>query len=123
MHRCESGPGTAALKAFLDKKLGDFNVDNEFHYCQWDTTDRASLAALTTTCEDYKDTLIKTINSLTRHSFLAKCQGKFLKAKKETLAKNEVIILGDFAENYQFLIQDEIQTTIGVRSTVHCIQL
>ena len=32
-------------------------------------------------------------------------------------------MLGDFAENCQFLIQDEIQTIIRVRSTVRYIQL
>ena len=35
----------------------------------------------------------------------------------------EALVLGDFAENYQFLIQDEIQTIIRVRSTVRYIQL
>ena len=50
------------------------------------------------------------INAITKHSFLAKCQANFLTAKKESLKANEVIVLGDFAENYQFLVQDEIQS-------------
>ena len=33
----------------------------------------------------------------------------YLKHKKEDLAMNEAIALGDFAENYQFIMQDEIQ--------------
>ena len=41
---------------------------------------------------------------------LAKCQANFLRAKKESLKVNEMIVLGDFAENYQFLVQDEIQS-------------
>ena len=45
-----------------------------------------------------------------KHLFLAKCQANFLRAKKESLKANEVIVLGDFAENYQFLVQDEIQS-------------
>ena len=32
-----------------------------------------------------------------------------LKDKKENLTRSEAIVLGDFAENYQFIIQDEIQ--------------
>jgi hypothetical protein len=28
---------------------------------------------------------------------------------KETIGMNEAIVIGDFAENYQFIIQDEIQ--------------
>ena len=42
--------------------------------------------------------------------FLVKCQANFLRAKKESLKANEMIVLGDFAENYQFLVQDEIQS-------------
>ena len=34
----------------------------------------------------------------------------FLRAKKESLKANEVIVLGDFAESCQFLVQDEIQS-------------
>ena len=55
-------------------------------------------------------TLISAINAITKHSFLAKCQANFLRAKKESLKANEVIVLGDFTENYQFLMQDEIQS-------------
>ena len=50
------------------------------------------------------------IDSLTKHSFVAKCQAKFLREKKDSLKPYEVIVLGDFAENFQFLIQDEIQS-------------
>ena len=39
-------------------------------------------------------------------SFLANCQANFLRAKKESLITD----LGDFTENYQFLVQDEIQS-------------
>ena len=50
------------------------------------------------------------INTLTKHFFLSKSQANFLKIKKESLLPNEAIVLGDFAENYQFIIQDEIQS-------------
>ena len=76
----------------------------------WQTTDRASLATVTSTCEKYNDTLISAINAITKHLFLVKCQANFLRAKKESLKANEMIVLGDFAENYQFLVQDEIQS-------------
>ena len=65
---------------------------------------------VTSICEQYKDTLISAINAITKHSFLAKCQANFLRAMKESLKVNEVIVLGDFAENYHFLVQDEIQS-------------
>ena len=56
---------------------------------------------------------------MTKHSYLAKCQGQFLKTKKENVTRSEAIVLGDFAENYQFIIQDEIQ---GYHwSKIYCI--
>ena len=54
--------------------------------------------------------MISAINAITKHSFLAKCQANFLRAKKESQKANEVIVLGGFAKNYQFLVQDEIQS-------------
>ena len=30
-----------------------------------------------------------------------------------------MIVLGDITENYQFLVQDEIQVAIGVKNTTH----
>ena len=62
------------------------------------------------TYEEYKDTLISAINAITKQLFLAQCQANFLRAKKEFLKPNEVIALEDFTENYQFLVQDEIQS-------------
>lgn len=110
MHRCEACPGREALQKFLDEKLVDVDPDDEFHFSQWDTTDRATLSTRTTTYEEYKDFLIDKIDNLTRHSYITKCQTRYLTKKKENLCSNEVLVLVDFAENYQFLIQDEIQS-------------
>ena len=46
MLRCESCPGSAALKKFLDDELSLLDMDSEFHYCRWQTADRAALATL-----------------------------------------------------------------------------
>ena len=54
--------------------------------------------------------LIDAIDKLTKHSYLAKCQAQHLNDKKQSLRSEEALVLGDFAENYQFLIQDEIQS-------------
>ena len=47
---------------------------------------------------------------MTKHLFLEKYQTNFFKSKKESLLFNVAIILGDFTENYQFLIPGEIQS-------------
>ena len=73
---CQSCPGTAILKEFLDQELNDHEDDEEFNYCQWDTTDRATLATITVTYEKYKETLTDVIEDLTRYSYIAKCDKK-----------------------------------------------
>ena len=35
---------------------------------------------------------------------------KDIKMEKESLLPNEVIVFGDFSEDYQFIVQDEIQS-------------
>ena len=68
MHHCESCLGRAGLKQFLDEQLSDVDSESEFHYNQWDTTDRAPLTTVTATCKEYKDVLIHAIDKLTKHS-------------------------------------------------------
>ena len=110
MHPCTNCLGTNALYKFLEEELSDIDPDFQFHNSEWQTTDRTSLVIVTSTCEEHKNTLKSAINAITKHSFLAKCQANFLRAKKESLKTNEVIVLGSFAKNYQFLVQDELQS-------------
>ena len=51
MHRCESCPGTATLKEFLDLELNKHEDDEEFDCCKWNTADRATLTTITATYE------------------------------------------------------------------------
>ena len=83
MHHCTNCSGTNALREFLEKKPSDINPDFQFHYSQWQTTDRASMVTVTSTCEEYKDILTSEINVIPKHSFLAKCQAHFLRATKK----------------------------------------
>ena len=53
--------------------------------------------------------LCEKINSVTTHSFIEKSQAKYLARLKDDLNDDEVIVLGYFAENYSFVVQDEIQ--------------
>ena len=46
--------------------------------------------------------------SITCHSYIAKSQARCLSELKENL-EDAIIVLGDFAENYTFAIQNEIQ--------------
>ena len=67
MHCCTSCPGINALCKFLEEELSEIDPDFQFHYSQWQTKDRACLVTVTSTCEEYKDTLISAINAITKH--------------------------------------------------------
>ena len=72
MHRCEFCFDTATMEEFIDHELNKHEDDEEFNYCQWDTTDRATLAVITVTQEKYNETLIDVVDHLIRHSYIAK---------------------------------------------------
>ena len=58
-----------ALRKFLEEELSEIDPDSQSHYWQWQTTDRASLVTVTSTCEEYEDTLISAIKPITKHVF------------------------------------------------------
>ena len=55
MYHCTNYPGTKALRKFLDGVLIDIDPYFQFHYSWWQTTYKASLVIVTSTCEEYKD--------------------------------------------------------------------
>ena len=50
------------------------------------------------------------MNKLTAHSYIAKSQANYLKHREAELQPHKAIVLADFAENYEFVIQNEIQS-------------
>jgi hypothetical protein len=108
LHRCPLCPGIAALKEFLTAKFD--NSDKEITINQWQHTDRTTLINQKINIEDVIDLICNKIDKLTSHSLIAKSQAKYLKDCKELLNQNECIVLGDFAENFQFIVQDEVQS-------------
>ncbi len=46
---------------------------------------------------------------LRRHEFIAKQQSSFCKKRREQLEDGEFLVIGDFAENYSFILQDAAQ--------------
>lgn len=45
-----------------------------------------------------------------QHDFIAKEQARYLKERRDSLDLGEFIIVGDFAENYSFVLQDAVQS-------------
>ena len=69
-------PWKVTSLTFLEDQVTGVDVDDKFQFSQLDTTDCATLTAIVTAYDEYQELLLKTINNLTRHSFLAKCQAK-----------------------------------------------
>ena len=116
MHRYSNCPGTDWLHAFLLEKLDtdennieDDEWDQTIMFKQWSTTDWAELVTRTEPVRDYVDLLVSHLNKSTELSYTRTAQSNYLKSLKETLPENEFVVLGDFVENYTFLMQDEIQ--------------
>ena len=108
IHRCDDCPGTQYLQNFLSETLT--SADEEISFQQWQSTDSTKLISQTLDLESFIDLVVKTIDRLTSHSYLAKCQARCLKIRKEQIGEDTAIVLGDFAENYSFVVQDEVQS-------------
>ena len=112
MHQCQNCPGEEPLKVFLTEKLlsnEEDEHDQVICFKQWTTADRSELITRTETVQDFVDILCSQLSKSTLHSYIAKSQANFLKDLKQNLPSNEVILLGDFAEIYSIVVQDEVQ--------------
>ena len=108
LHRCEKCPGLENLEMFLLAKFEESGA-SQVTFQQWDSTDRCSVITRMESIDTFIDIVLKSINNLTKHSFVAKSQSNDLKAKKSSLDPTEAVVLLDFAENYSFIAQDSIQ--------------
>lgn len=74
---------------------------------------RTQYATFNVSLEDHIDTLVRRLEELIPHSFIAKQKAKFLKETKAQLKSAEAIVLLDFSQNYSYCIQDEAQWAYG----------
>ena len=113
VHRCPNcSESNTLLQEFLFHTIGDFDDfddDDVIEFSQWTTTDRSILTHHTETVNEYVNIVIEQLHILTAHSYILKCQLRYLKKLKSEIDSSTVLVLGDFAENYQFVIQDEVQ--------------
>ena len=107
IHRCEKCPGKDALIEFLKEMLPE---EGSICYQQWQCTDISTLVAHTSDTAELISLLATSIDDLTTHSFIAKCQSQNLKNSKCYLRDDACIAIMDFSENYRYVIQDEIQS-------------
>lgn len=117
---CSNCPGTADLS---EEILAFFTMQycDEVRFSQWTTTDRATLQCHVENVTDFVDLLVNQLLALKKHQFIANNQSRFLKRMKDIVLEKEVIVTGDFSENYSFVVQDEIQGFhwSTVQATIH----
>ena len=88
----------------------DFN-EIEIDFKQWTKADGTNLTSMKLSLSEFINLLCEKIDKITSppNSFIARSQSNYLAYLKEKIGFNEAIISEDFAENYSFIIQDEIQ--------------
>ncbi|XP_046591732.1 uncharacterized protein LOC124293708 [Neodiprion lecontei] len=92
------------------ESLFDDNFVESISYKRWTHTDRSVLETIAQETERFLETLKEQTIVLKKHDFIAKQQSAYLKDRKSRLQPGEFLVLGDFAENYAFVVQDEIQS-------------
>ena len=95
IQRCENCPGDNNIREYLDGTFAD-SEEEEISFQQWQGTDRAMLCTQTTSIIEFLELLVDAISKLTVHSFIAKCQARYLKKSKRQLAGNIMFALLDF---------------------------
>ena len=58
----------------------------------------------------FVDLLATTVDDMTANHYISKAQSTCLMNQKENLDSDTCIIMIDFAENYQYVLEDEIQS-------------
>lgn len=122
MHKCAECPGREALFKKLEEITSDSgDYGEEIEYKQWISTDRCTLTTVKDSLDTFKNKLAECIWKLTVHHFVAKSQSDYLSKLKKELTHKEVIVQLDFAENYTFIIQDEVQSSYfnSKQATLH----
>ena len=62
-----------------------------------------------TTVEEFIEKVCEKLDMITSHSYIVKSQAEYLKKIKSKMSQKEVTILFDFAENFKFVVNDEVQ--------------
>ena len=93
------------------KECDDLSDIDKVSYLQWISTDRTKLVTITEWKADFVENFSSQVLKLTRHSFTAKMQSLYMKELTAGITPlTEIILQGDFAENFSYIVQDEIQS-------------
>ena len=108
LNKCEECPEPESISELLNNFL-EGNLVEEMIYKKWKTTDRAEMIVVKVTVENFIKNFIICLKKFKAHNFIAKAQSSYLKNLKNVIQPGEFIVIGDYSENYSFIIQDAIQ--------------
>lgn len=104
---CKECPGIKPLEELLISSLNDNDVD-QVKYKRWVGKPRANLETTELDSPEFVAEFCAKLQILLPHAFLTRKQANFVKNLRESLKKDEFLIICDFAENYAFLVQNAI---------------
>lgn len=108
LRKCNSCPGFEGISIELGKAFEVNNIKS-LEFLQWTNTDRSSIETVNKDTHTFIEMLKADASVLLTHNFIAKSQNKFFKELKLQLKEGEFIVVGDFSENFTFLVQNAIQ--------------
>lgn len=106
---CDNCPRKEEFINFLTAKFDRQGID-EIEFRHWISTDRSTLESQRLSADEFVQIFHEKLQALLQHDFFAKAQMSFLQQKKAQLNEGEFLVVGDFAENYSFIVQDAVQS-------------
>ena len=88
LHRFPSCPGSNILRSSLESHFSD--LDYEVTFQHWQSTDRMDLIQQTLEVDNFIQLTVNSIDKLIAHSYVGKCQRRYVKGRKDT-----VLVLAD----------------------------
>ena len=105
---CPECEDSSNLSSSLEESFTKLEIE-EITYKQWESIDRTDLVTHTDTVPEFVEKLIGKLQTLKLHQFIHSQQTSYYYSMKENLAPGEVLVVGDFSENYAFVYQDAVQ--------------
>ena len=109
MGYCKDCPGREGLIEHMNN-CEELSALEDVSYLQWVSTDRAKLVTIIESKADVIDNVSRQVVKLTRHSLTTKAQNMYMKELKANMKPLDIILQGDFTENFSYVVQDEIQS-------------
>jgi len=106
---CTECPGTEQLQNRLEQYFDEQMIDR-IEYKQWTTTDRATLETKVQSVDEFLRVFLGALPSVVQHDFIAREQTQYLQRSRSMLKPGEFVVVGDFSENYSFVLQDAAQS-------------